>query len=160
MIEVISEVYMRIRGIIDEPAIMTILWVLASLIAWTTKVRLVSPQEKHFLLWLIGISGLVLYPATLGLSMWDPYRYGYDPVGLLAVYGCIALWTAVRGYWASLCMLLAATLAFAFQLKTSINYWDYLLDPMLVIYSWLALLRLGYGRAYSGRSPEVRARVR
>ncbi|MNG41560.1 hypothetical protein D3C84_1308120 [compost metagenome] len=38
-------------------------------------------------------------------------------------------------------MLGVATLAFALELKPSENYWDYLLDPLIALYCWIAVLR-------------------
>jgi hypothetical protein len=156
----ISDIVLRVRGLIDEPAIITIIWALLGLVAWISKKRVDSPEEKRFLLWAVLVMGLVLYPATMGLSMWDPYRYGYTPVGLLMVVGLLALWAAKQAYWMTTVMLTAATLAFIFGLKTSTNYWDYLIDPLVVVYSCFALLRLGYKKAYSGRSPASLGRAR
>ena len=48
-------------------------------------------------------------------------------------------------------MLALATLAFGLGLLESENYWDYLLDPFVVIYCWLALLVSGIRRLWSSR---------
>ncbi|MCY1380564.1 hypothetical protein D9M69_683990 [compost metagenome] len=99
---------------------------------------------------------LVLYPATLGLSYLDPYRFGFSPRPLLIF---VALLTAglfyLRSYLAVV-MLASATLAFIVGVKPSHNYWDYLVDPLLGLYCCAALLmqavRWSYGRLSALRS--------
>ncbi|MNM89442.1 hypothetical protein D3C81_1016740 [compost metagenome] len=89
---------------------------------------------------LFAVLALVLYPATLGLTQFDPYRLGYHPRPLLLVTGALALILLLARNWLGVWMLGLATLAFALGGKLSGNYWDYLLDPFLALFCWLATL--------------------
>ncbi|MBA4681182.1 hypothetical protein DP090_024715 [Pseudomonas sp. MDMC216] len=89
---------------------------------------------------LIAALALFLYPATMGLSYFDPYRLGYNPRPLILIIGLLALGLLMLRNWLGACMLGFATLAFSLGLKPSPNYWDYLLDPFIALYCWGALL--------------------
>ena len=83
------------------------------------------------------VTGLWFYPTTLGLTYFDPYRFGYitDPMHWMALgyffFGAVAL-LLLRSAWTSgiLCL---ATLGFSFGYLQSTNYWDYMIDPVLTI---------------------------
>jgi hypothetical protein len=84
-------------------------------------------------LWGFGVvGGLLLYPSALGGLPWDTYAMGWgDPVlfvsiGLLAA-GLLAVGN--RYGW----ILLLAIVAWHLRLMESINYWDYLIDPVYVV---------------------------
>lgn len=163
-----------IRGVIDDPAISTMIWIVAGLYAVATKRRtryfsfgmgFSQAQEeaklrRTQLLWGFAILGLILYPASLGLTVWDPYRDGYAPTWLLALTFVLAViyWFARNTLGAV--MLALATVAFVLEIKQSTNYWDYLVDPIIVVYCWSVLLARGFGRAYSGLFRASRGRGR
>ena len=98
---------------------------------------LARPHQVQMLL-LFGLLSLVLYPATLGLTYFDPYRLGFNPrpmIVLVAVAALLMLWLRnALAVW----MLVIGTLAFALRLKASENYWDYLVDPLLAGYCVVA----------------------
>ena len=78
---------------------------------------------------------LLLYPTALGLTMFDLYAHGYYPIviapALLAVF-VFSLWFDSR----PVALILAtAFVAWAFSMLNSNNLWDYLIDPVIVIYS-------------------------
>jgi hypothetical protein len=113
-------------------------------LGWVTLVRLgcverlASPQRWQLIV-LFGVMGLVLYPATLGMTPFDPYRLGYNPRAMIVVIGALAL---LMLYWRNglaVAMLALATLGFSLELISSDNYWDYLLDPFVAMYCWGAL---------------------
>ena len=127
-----------VRSFTDDLAISTLV-----LLGWVALSRLGvvqaldRPRRVQMLL-LFGALGLVLYPATLGLTYIDPYRWGFNPrpmivlmavaaLGMLALRNALAVW-----------MLAVGTLAFALRLKASENYWDYLVDPLLASYCVIA----------------------
>ncbi len=89
------------------------------------------------------VAGLILYPAALGIGMVDPYRWGYDPLALIGVAGAVALLMAWLGNRQLAAVLAIASLAYALRLKASTNYWDYLVDPLVVLFAVGALLRWG-----------------
>ena len=83
---------------------------------------------------------VLLYPAALGLSYADPYQLGFEPRPMLLVLGLLCAVLIVQRSWLGALALILATLAFALRLGASENYWDYLIDPYLALYSLGALL--------------------
>lgn len=89
---------------------------------------------------IVAALGAVLYGGALGFLPDDLYRYGFAPQGLLlgwALALCL-LWPAAP--------LLAmggmlALFAFAGGLGTSVNLWDYGLDPLLWLWACYRLIR-------------------
>ena len=127
-----------VRSFTDDLAISTLV-----LLGWASLRRLgvIAPlQAKHrvqVLLLFIGLT-LSLYPATLGLTYFDPYRWGYNPRPMIVLMGLAALVLLWQRNLLGVLMLAAGTLAFALRLKPSENYWDYLLDPLLAGYCLIA----------------------
>ncbi|WP_122763884.1 hypothetical protein [Pseudomonas viridiflava] len=127
-----------VRSFTDDLAISTLV-----LLGWVALSRLgvvqplARPHQVQMLL-LFGLLSLVLYPATLGLTYFDPYRLGFNPrpmIVLVEVAALLMLWLRnALAVW----MLVIGTLAFALRLKASENYWDYLVDPLLAAYCVVA----------------------
>jgi hypothetical protein len=139
-----------VRSFTDDLAISTLV-----LLGWVSLLRLgvVQPLprgQRLQVVLLFGLLALSLYPATLGLTYFDPYRWGFNPRPMIVLMGAAALlmlWLRnALGVW----MLAAGTLAFALRLKPSENYWDYLIDPLLAGYCLVAgcglLLMAGWRR--------------
>ncbi|MES3006770.1 MAG: hypothetical protein V4751_03265 [Pseudomonadota bacterium] len=129
-----------LRSIIDDLAITTLL-VLS--IATLVRLRLLaapSMRQQTELLCVFTALALFLYPATLGLTYFDPYRLGYSPRSMLVVIGVLTLVLLWRRNLLGVLLLSTATLAFTFQLKQSGNYWDYLIDPGLGAWAMGVLL--------------------
>lgn len=130
------------RSFTDDLAIGTLVF-----LGWACLLRLgvVQPLQlahRSQVLLVFAVLGLILYPATLGITYFDPYRWGFNPRPMIVLTGLAALtllWLRnALGVW----MLAAGTLAFALRLKASENYWDYLIDPLLAGYCVVAGLRL------------------
>ncbi|MCU1765746.1 hypothetical protein ABH911_005885 [Pseudomonas protegens] len=127
-----------VRSFTDDLAISTLV-----LLGWVSLRHLgvIAPlPAKHrvqVLLLFIGLT-LSLYPATLGLTYLDPYRWGYNPRPMIVLMGLAALVLLWQRNLLGVLMLAAGTLAFALRLKPSENYWDYLLDPLLAGYCLIA----------------------
>lgn len=134
-----------VRSVFDDLALTTTLALLlgtAVRMGWMQR-----PEEGQLtvLLWVfVAMTGL-LYPATLGLTYFDPYRLGYAPRGLLVMVGTLTLALLWARQPLATLLLCLATLGFTLELKASTNYWDYLIDPALGIYCLVVLLRR-YGR--------------
>lgn len=129
------------RSIIGELSSATMLWMTYAVLVQLRLVPAVKREHRVQIVILFGALGLILYPATLGLIQFDPYRLGYDPHVLL---GLIAACVAALLYWQNqhaACLLAAATLAFVAHVQASGNYWDYLLDPFIVLFCWGVLVR-------------------
>ena len=117
------------------------------LIGWATLSRFgIPPAGAHDRLASLALfAGLavLLYPAALGLSYADPYQLGFEPRPMLLVLGLLCAVLIVQRSWLGALALVLATLAFALRLGASENYWDYLIDPYLALYSLGALLLAG-----------------
>ncbi|WLH72869.1 hypothetical protein PSH70_23360 [Pseudomonas fluorescens] len=127
-----------VRSYTDDLAISTLV-----LLAWVGLCRLgvVQPQgrqQRVQLLLLFGGLSLLLYPATLGLTYVDPYRWGFNPRPMIVLVGAAALLMLCLRNALAVWMLAIGTLGFALRLKASENYWDYLVDPLLAGYCAVA----------------------
>src|SRR5690606_21044739 len=117
------------------------------LLGWATLSRFgIPPAGAHDRLASLALfAGLavLLYPAALGLSYADPYQLGFEPRPMLMVLGLLCVVLIVQRSWLGALALVLATLAFTLRLGASENYWDYLIDPNLALYSLGALLLAG-----------------
>lgn len=128
------------RGLTDELSVVTLLWLLASV---ACKFGWLPPrsQTHTWQLWSVfALLGVVLYPAAMGVGMVDSYGWGYAPRWLIAVVGLLVLGLLLLGNWLGVLLLTLASLAFMLDFKASNNYWDYLLDPFVVLYCLGALV--------------------
>lgn len=127
-----------VRSYTDDLAITTLV-----LLAWVSLQRLgvVQPlptvRRVQVLVLFAGLAA-VLYPATLGLTYVDPYRWGFNPRPMIVLIGLTALVLLWLRNTLGVAMLALGTLAFALRLKASENYWDYLIDPLLAGYCLVA----------------------
>ncbi|MFN3770654.1 MAG: hypothetical protein ACK4TD_19985 [Ectopseudomonas guguanensis] len=114
------------------------------LLGWATLCRFGLPhagaRDRLASLALFAGLAVLLYPAALGLSYADPYQLGFEPRPMLLVLGLLCAVLIVQRSWLGALALVLATLAFALRLGASENYWDYLIDPYLALYSLGALL--------------------
>ena len=124
-----------VRGVVGD------LSIVSTLLLWST----LLPSHKGAPIafkWSIAIIALCFYPFALGLSMIDPYAWGYGSnifllaVLLSAVICALANWT--KGTW----IIGLAIIAWVIHWHESANLWDYLLDPLLVIWAIFALVSL------------------
>jgi hypothetical protein len=93
----------------------------------------------------VATAGLALYPSALGLGPVDSYRLGYGPwalgvlfaVAVAAIFFNLPLVTSCVGL---------GVLAWVVGAYESRNLWDYLLDPLVWVWS-LAIVCLGAARS-------------
>lgn len=129
---------MYLRTVVHDLAITSVVALSALALSRLGLLRPWSRRQQIEIAAVFVALALVLYPASLGLSYIDPYRYGYSPRGMiLAVAGLTAILVALRN-WLGAVMLVLATLGFQFGIKPSPNYWDYLVDPFIALYCWWA----------------------
>ncbi|MDN5517328.1 MAG: hypothetical protein L0G82_18990 [Pseudomonas sp.] len=118
-----------------------------AMLGWATLSRFGAPpadaRDRLASLALFASLAVLLYPAALGLSYADPYQLGFEPRPMLLVLGLLCAVLIVQRSWLGALALVLATLAFALRLGASENYWDYLIDPYLALYSLGALLMAG-----------------
>lgn len=117
------------------------------LLGWATLCRFglshAGARDRLASLALFTGLAVLLYPAALGLSYADPYQLGFEPRPMLLVLGLLCAVLILQRSWLGALALVLATLAFALRLGASENYWDYLIDPYLALYSLGALLSAG-----------------
>jgi hypothetical protein len=117
------------------------------LLGWATLCRFglshAGAHDRLASLALFAGLAVLLYPAALGLSYADPYQLGFEPRPMLLVLGLLCAVLIIQRSWLGALALVLATLAFALRLGASENYWDYLIDPYLALYSLGALLLAG-----------------
>jgi hypothetical protein len=99
-------------------------------------------QNFAFLMIILAISTLVLYPLSLlNRTELYPYAWGYNAVVLPSVYLLIAV-AAVwkdKAYTYASAMILMCVIFYAFKWPLSDNFWDYMLDPFIGLYAVFAL---------------------
>ena len=137
-----------VRGFTGELSITSML------LLWTAYF---SPKEIHvspvMKVW-FALVAIIFYPLALGVSMLDPYAWGYDSFTLLAAVITTALLALFAGSNRIAIILGLAILAWAAGWHESTNLWDYILDPFLGIWAIGSLIRSAWraraARAHTG----------
>ena len=132
-----------LRGLTDDLACTTMVGLMAGALmrlgfinAWS------RPQITQ--LWIcFAVGGALLFPAAMGVGMIDTYGWGFNPRPLLIAVAVVALLMVFLRNAPGAFLLIAATGAFVLDVKPSDNYWDYLLDPFIFLYSIGALVVTG-----------------
>lgn len=102
-----------------------------------------NTKAKLALQALITIAALGLYPMALGICFFDPYRLGYGNPWFVSVLLLVALAACFRQLPAIALIIALAVFAWSVGWYESTNLWDYLLDPLLAIYTISTLIRHG-----------------
>lgn len=157
--QIAIEALQWLRGVFGDPAITTVVWLLLWLVGKASGGRFEVPGSRSQALVTLGLLALFLYPMALGVGAWDPYRDGFSPTWLLGLIAALGLWGWWQRNWLLVLLLASATVAYGLGMKESSNYWDYLLDPFIALYCWLALLArgwrtLGIGKSRAGRGQD------
>ncbi len=131
-----------IRGFTGELSITSML------LLWTAYF---APKEIHVPLvmkvW-IALVAIIFYPLALGVSMFDPYAWGYGSFTLLAAVIVTALVAWFAGSNRIAIILAIAILAWTAGWHESTNLWDYILDPFLGLWAIGSLI----GSAWRARA--------
>ena len=118
-----------VRGFTGELSITSML------LLWTAYF---SPKEIHvpaaMKLW-ITLLAIVFYPLALGVSMLDPYAWGFGSYALLTAVIATALLALLAGSNRIAIILGLAILTWAAGWHESANLWDYILDPFLGLWA-------------------------
>ena len=118
--------------------------------------RLLEPATRSRLLKAIALAGAVFYPLALGVSAFDPYRLGYSPLFLSALLCLVSIIAWLRSERGIAVILLLPLIAFNLNLFESANLWDYLLDPILLVY---ALVQIVAGSKFMQRKKAEKVTV-
>ena len=122
-----------VRGVVGDLSIVTLLLLLSSLF-------LNQRQAPAGFKLGIVVVGFAFYPFALGFTMFDPYAWGYGSIAfLIAVLLCAivcVLANSIREAW----IIAFAIIAWGISWHESANLWDYLLDPLLLVWAMLTLI--------------------
>jgi hypothetical protein len=136
-----SSLWLWISGAVGELSIVSILVLIAFIVRSLTSGNLLETRSRQQLYFLILIAGFLLYPASLGLSMFDPYTLGFGfELSLFLLVVSMIYW--LLKYRQLAVILLIVVAAAAAGILTSVNTWDYLIDPLLWLFSPVLLIIL------------------
>lgn len=146
-----------LRGVTGDLSITTLVLIWCALLAPGFACGGNDANSRRALLTLVALAALPLYPLSLGLTAFDPYRLGYADSQFVAalLLAALAAWFWKQHLIAS-CISLA-TLAWTIGWYESGNLWDYLLDPWVAIYALSVIMLHGMktllqpGKAYEPR---------
>jgi hypothetical protein len=124
-----------LRSVVGDLSVITFAVLLNILLKRLKNINIINELSLAVLLLGIALAGVVFYPLALGLGTLDPYRFGFAPVGMSLLLALLSAASWLRGLRDLAVVLLLPLLAFNLHLLESVNLWDYLLDPVLVIYA-------------------------
>ncbi len=128
-----------VRAVIDDPSTTTTLLAAGWLAHRLHLVPAPAPHDRRLLQWALLLGAVTLYPATLGTSAFEPYRWGYGApafvIGLLA-FAAVAAW---RGAPLTAACVAVAIVAWSLDALAAPNLWNLLLDPLVAIWAAASL---------------------
>ena len=134
-------IYQYLRAVVAELSITSKLLILTVLYQrFLQRETILKWAEFVRLRVAVALIGLVFYPLALGISMFDPYSYGYQAATLAAVVALLMMVLIIRrSFWTG-SVLALVLVAYYLGMLESDNLWDYLLDPMLWLYSLISVI--------------------
>jgi len=138
-----------VRGVTGDLSVTTLIllsrFILRPVFDWEP----LSAGTARALRGLVTAGGLVLYPLTLGLGLWDPYTLGYGEPWFLGFLAAVAAATLFLDLPFVTGCLALGVLAWSLGAFESRNLWDHLLDPLVFAWGFFPLLlrsakRLGF----------------
>lgn len=132
---------LALRGTVGDLSIFTTFWLLSSA---AERIRpgctALRADQRRFAAGTVLLTAMILYPTAMGLTQYDVYRLGYGMGLVIACLAAVFLF-AYLGQIFTATALTAALAAYALRLLESSNFWDYLIDPCLVVYAIIVLIR-------------------
>jgi len=129
-----------IRGVVADLSITTTLMLIVACYSFLFQRAVIHTEERVVAGFLLCGGGILLYPMSLGWGNFDPYYYGYYPTLLGTLLSALVLITLFKEFYLIMICLLAALLAYSFRILDSSNLWDYLIDPLAMLYGLSILL--------------------
>lgn len=97
----------------------------------TWKLLPLSATEYRSGLWLVVVTGAILYSSTFGFWWFDAYSYGFDN-RVWSVFAISGLSASTVWSWRYVPIIVAAvTATYSAQILPSSNWFDYVIDPAL-----------------------------
>jgi len=94
---------------------------------------------SQIVFFILVLLAALLYLSVFGYLSCDVYSWGYYPAWMLLFYVMIQIVFSIKSRLFAILWLIAL-IAFIFKIQTSINFWDYLFDPLLISISIFYLL--------------------
>jgi hypothetical protein len=139
-----SNPWLWINGAVGELSVMTMILLAGFILRKLAGLSLTGFYTRVHIYLLIFITGLLLFPATLGLTQFDPYSLGYGfELSLLLLALSILYWILQQRQLAVILLIVVA--ADEIGILSSNNTWDYLIDPLLWIISPVMLVIMYLG---------------
>ncbi len=124
-----------LRSVVGDLSVLTLLVFLNILMQRLFNFSLFGASSRKLLLVGVVVIGVMFYPLALGLAAYDPYQLGFLPVFLSVLLISTSLLAWFRNHRDLAVILLLPLVAYNLQMLESTNLWDYLLDPVLLIYA-------------------------
>lgn len=128
------------RSVVGDLSIFTQLIFLNILMQRLFNGNLIMASSRKIFLSGIALIGLVFYPLALGVSSFDAYHLGYSPILMVVSLCLLSIVAWLNGNRDLAIILLLPLLAYNFKILESVNLWDYLLDPILLVYAVMQCL--------------------
>ncbi|MCK5360943.1 MAG: hypothetical protein KAJ95_09980 [Gammaproteobacteria bacterium] len=136
-----SSLWLWISGATGQLSIVSLLVLFAFIVRSLTSGNLLETRSRQQLYYLILLAGLLLYPASLGLAMYDPYTLGFGiELSLFLLLLSMIYWFLKYRQLAVIILIVVA--AESAGVLTSANTWDYFIDPLLWLFSPVLLIIL------------------
>ena len=135
-----------LRSVVGDVSVISTVLFVHIIMQRLFSIKLIEDESKKAGLLAIIAVGIVFYPLALGLGFYDPYQLGFSPLymSLLLCLLSLLAWFSARRSLAVIILL--PLLAFNLHLLESGNLWDYLIDPIVLIYALVqsvSVMRLG-----------------
>lgn len=141
---------LQLKGVFADLSLTTVML----LTIWPLlRVNNISLNRSDFT-WLCAVVltfAITLYPMALGVGPYDSYALGYQPSALLTLVAAMGVLAVQKKYWVSAATVVVVLFGYWLRVLPSQNLWDYLLDPILVIFTIIYLLHHLYRLRISRR---------
>jgi len=130
-----------VRGATGDLSITTLVLVWGGLLQRWCGCASAVTKQRDALLTAVALIAIFFYPLSLGVGMFDPYRYGFGCMTFIFALLVIALVAWIKKSSLIVLCITFAILTWSLGWYESNNLWDYLIDPFLAIYAlWVITL--------------------
>ncbi len=130
-----------VRGMTGDLSITSLVLLTAYIVRRLfSKQLFLADQSLRFYI-LISVVGILFYPMALGLGDFDPYSLGYQSTGFLLGLLVVAVFSWIKNQTLMFVCISLAEICYGLGWYESTNLWDYLIDPLLSLFSAVACLK-------------------
>jgi hypothetical protein len=142
-----------VRSVFGDSSVTALFFYVAIILQQNVSWQPYQENELVLLRRLVVATAILLYPFALGLTQFDSYSLGYANMWLLATLLLLTLFCWHRKFYFLAVTITAAVVAGSLQLLESINLWDYLIDPALLVMVILTWFRPSLSRDSNPATP-------